>query len=212
MAECFKRRFFGLKSILIIFLLAIVSTPAFAQENDLIRDMEMAKKADRDRDIEFAYRETEAGNYFGADSLYRNIFTKITQIPSNLCFYFGKNSYYIDQYYQSIDWLTKYMELKGTEGVHYEEAKKLMELNKEALKVQRSSNIVKANEILSLDYTIDCGPLGKIICPVCQGETVIIKKTGFGDKYETCTYCDKNGQMTCENYNKLIRGELKQEQ
>lgn len=188
------------------------SPVVLAQENDLLRDIEMSKKAEWDRYLESVFRETRQGNYEAADIKYREIFANISKVSSDLCFYFGKNSYFIDKYYQSIDWLNKYIELKGTGGKYFNEAKQLIELNKTALKAQKTQDAVAAKEILSQDYTIDCGPSGKIKCPVCEGETVIIKKSFFGDQYTTCNFCNKNGVLTCDEYNKLLRGELKNNQ
>ena len=209
MAEIIKRSICRLKKkLIILFILTFHAPLLFAQANELIRDMMMSKKAEMDRKLEVAYSQTEAGNYQIADDLYRDLLTTIKPIPSEMCFYFGKNSYYLNEHYQSIDWLSKYIELKGTAGNHFEEAKKLIELNKEDLKAQKATEGSNPNDVLSQDYTIDCGPSGKLICPVCEGETVIITKSPLGDKYETCNFCDKNGHMTCENFNRLLRGEL----
>lgn len=197
-----------MKKIIIILFVAW-SPMLLAQDNDLLRDLNMSKKAEWDRYLESAFKETREGNYKTADIKYREIFASIKNVSSDLCFYFGKNSFYLDEYYQSLDWLNKYIELKGTGGKHFEEAKQLIKWNKEALKIKRSMDAVKAKEILSKEYTIDCGPSGMITCPVCEGETVIIKKSAFGNEYKTCPFCNKDGLLTCEEYNKLLRGELK---
>ena len=63
-------------------------------------------------------------------------------------------------------------------------------------------------EILSSDYDIDCGPSGKVVCPICKGRTVIIKRGALGTTYQECPYSDSRGYLTCEQYNKLLRGEL----
>ena len=67
----------------------------------------------------------------------------------------------------------------------------------------------KAGEVLSASYDIDCGPSGKVTCPVCKGDHVQIKKGAFGAEYHTCPYCNEHGLLTCEQYNLLLRGELK---
>jgi hypothetical protein len=196
------------KKLFILPFLISLQVICLAQDNDLMRDIMMSKKAERDRQIEQAYEETMAGNYAIADELYRQILTTKQPIPSNLCFYFGKNSYHLAKYHQSIDWLNKYIELKGTEGAFFEETKKLLALNKKILQQERNIARQQTEEILSKSYDIDCGPSGKVTCPVCKGETVIIQDTHFGKNYKTCTYCDKDGNMSCEEYNRLLKGEL----
>lgn len=197
-----------MKQLFILSFLILLQVTCLAQDNDLMRDIMMSKKAERDRQIEQAYEETLAGNYSVADELYRQILNTGQAIPSNLCFYFGKNSYHLDKHHQSIDWLNKYIELKGTEGIFFEETKELLALNKKILQKERNVARQKTEEILSNSYDIDCGPSGKVKCPVCEGETVIIQKTHFGKSYKTCTYCDKDGNMDCEEYNQLLKGEF----
>ena len=76
---------------------------------------------------------------------------------------------------------------------------------------QKTDASGKTRDLLSRNYDIDCGPTGKVTCPVCQGNHVIVKKGPFGDSYKTCTYCNEHGILTCEQYNKLLRGELQKQ-
>ena len=87
----------------------------------------------------------------------------------------------------------------------------LKKAEQELLK-EREKKSTEATVILSKNYDIDCGPTGKVTCPVCSGSTVVIKKTYLGDSYKTCTFCKKLGYLTCEDYNKMLRGELKANQ
>jgi hypothetical protein len=73
----------------------------------------------------------------------------------------------------------------------------------------KSDEAKQANEILSRNFDIDCGPTGKVVCPICDGSTVVVKKNYLGNTYKTCSYCNKLGYLTCVDYNKLLRGELK---
>jgi ssDNA-binding Zn-finger/Zn-ribbon topoisomerase 1 len=77
---------------------------------------------------------------------------------------------------------------------------------------ERANDAKKAEELFSKNYEIDCGPSGKVSCPVCKGDHVIIKKGPFGDEYKTCPYCNQHGILSCEEYNKLLRGELEKRQ
>ncbi|HRI78765.1 MAG TPA: hypothetical protein PLR06_04445, partial [Cyclobacteriaceae bacterium] len=121
----------------------------------------------------------------------------------------GKHSYHLKKYKQSIDWLTKYIQLKGTAGQFSVETAEILKLAENDLLAERNAASQKASEVLAQDYTIDCGPSGKVTCPVCNGSTVIIKKDYLGETYKTCLFCNHLGYLNCEDYNKLIRGQLK---
>jgi hypothetical protein len=149
------------------------------------------------------------GNYLQADVKFRYVLENIKSVPSDLTFFFGKNSYYIEQYKQSIDWLTKYIQLKGTNGQYSKEAASLLKNAETEYLKEKTKEIQSAGEVLSSNYDIDCGPSGKVICPVCKGDHVQVKKGAFGAEYHTCPYCNEHGILTCEQYNLLLRGELK---
>jgi hypothetical protein len=112
------------------------------------------------------------------------------------------------QFKQSIDWLNKYIQLKGTTGQYYEEATEWLKKAESEYIKEKSGAAGKTQQILSNNYDIDCGPTGKVTCPVCQGNHVIIKKGPFGDSFKTCPYCNEHGILSCDQYNKLLRGEL----
>lgn len=151
----------------------------------------------------------EVGEHEQADEKFRYVLNNIKKVPSDLTFYFGKNSYLLGLYKQSVDWLSKYIQLKGANAQFSEEAVTwLSKAEKELLK-QRTENAKQAEEILSRNYDIDCGPTGKVYCPVCKGAHVVIKQGPFGNEYKTCPYCNDHGLLTCEEYNLLLRGELK---
>lgn len=150
----------------------------------------------------------EMGEYKLADEKFRYVLNNVKGVPSDLVFYFGKNSFYMKEYKQSVDWLTKYLQLKGTNGQYSLEAADLLEEAQAGLLLEKMNSSEQKNRILSRNYEIDCGPSGKITCPVCKGTHVIIKKGAFGDEYKTCSYCDSHGILTCEEYNQLLRGEL----
>jgi len=163
-----------------------------------------------------ALRELDSGVYFmdnemydRADEKFKYVLANIKSVPSDLTFYFGKNSYYLNKHKQSIDWLNKYIQLKGTSAQFSQEAIQLKKKAEEALLKDKLQDTKKAEQVLSVNYDIDCGPSGKVTCPVCKGEHVIIKKGAFGNEYKTCPYCNEHGVLTCDEYNQLLRGELK---
>lgn len=202
----------------LIFILFIVFPfVALSQqgEREKIQQMELDRNAQKQREIRLqldsAIMLIETEDYLAADEKLNYVLKNIRSVPSDLAYYFGENSYHIGKYKQSIDWLNKYIQLKGTTGQHSQEAVQwLKRAEVERLK-EKQTLTLQTQEVLSRDYDIDCGPTGKVTCPVCNGSTVIIKKTYLGETYKTCGYCGNQGFLNCEDYNKLVRGELKPE-
>jgi hypothetical protein len=199
-----------------IMLVVIVTTfPTQAQDEqtlEYLRQEEQRKKAAVMRQLDSGVYYMDNGEYTLADAKFKYVLENVKSVPSELTFYFGKNSFHLNRYRQSIDWLNKYIQLKGTSGQHYTEATEWLEKAQSKLVKEKVKEGQKAEEVLSTSYDIDCGPAGKVSCPVCKGTHVIIKKGPFGDEYKTCPYCNDHGILTCEEYNKLLRGELKKKQ
>jgi hypothetical protein len=151
----------------------------------------------------------ETGKHETADAKFLYVLNHIRSVPSDLTFYFGKNSFLLGKYKQSIDWLNKYIQLKGTTGQFSNEAALLLKQSEAELLKEKKIEVKKAEEVLSESYEIDCGPTGRVTCPVCKGNHVIIKKGAFSDEYKTCPYCNEHGVLTCDEYNKLLKGQLK---
>lgn len=151
----------------------------------------------------------EQGDYEAAEVKFKEVLKIAKVVPTDLTFYFGKNSFHLGRYQQSIDWLTKYIELKGTKGQFYQECTEYLKNANEAFGIVREEEREEAKRILTTSYDIDCGPSGKVVCPVCMGKGVIIERGAFGNSYRTCPYSDDHGHLTCEEYNQLLRGELK---
>lgn len=184
-------------------------------ERDKIQQMELDRNAQKQRAIRMqldtAIMLMEKEEYLAADEKLNYVLKNIKSVPSDLAYYFGENSFHIGKFKQSIDWLNKYIQLKGTTGQHSQEAVQwLKRAEAERLK-EKQTQTLQTQEVLSRDYDIDCGSTGKVTCPVCNGSTVTIKKTYLGETYKTCQYCHKQGYLICEDYNKLLRGELKPE-
>jgi hypothetical protein len=205
------------KGLLIIGFMLIFHMTAMGQisQEEKIREQQMAAEAARNtmisRMIDEGVDQMNRQEYEAANNTFRDVLDKARVVPTDLTFYFGKNSFYLGKYQQSIDWLTKYMELKGTQGQYYEECLSFLEKSKEAFRLVRKEEQESAKVILSSNYEIDCGPSGKVVCPICKGRTVIIRKGPLGNTYQECPYSDSRGNLTCEQYNKLLRGELVQE-
>lgn len=197
--------------ILVIITCGLHAHESFSQHErmqDILRQQEQRKHAEILRELDSGVYFMDHSLYERADEKFRYVLQNIRSVPSDLTFFFGKNSFFLTEYKQSIDWLNKYIQLKGTTGQFYDEATQwLTKAESEYLK-QKTEASANTGEILSSNYDIDCGPTGKVTCPVCQGNHVIVKKGPFGDSFKTCPYCNDHGLLTCEQYNKLLRGEL----
>lgn len=161
------------------------------------------------REYDSAVLLLEAGKYVEADEKFRFALANLRSIPSDLTFHFGKNSFFLSKYQQSIDWLNKYIQLKGTNGQFSSEAMELKRQAEQEFLKEKTEQTKEVQQVFSTSYDLDCGPTGKVVCPVCRGDHVIIKKGMFSNEYRTCPYCDEHGILTCEEYNQLLRGELK---
>ena len=98
--------------IIYFIILITVSSETFSQENEveLIENLILKK------------------TYFEADSLLKQIILNQESVSSEITFLFGKNSYFLKKYEQSINWLNKYLELKGEKGKYSDESIKFLEL------------------------------------------------------------------------------------
>ena len=194
-----------------VLLFTLITSAAFAQKltPEELRQQEQQKKAMLYQLLDSGVYYMNHGKYDVADKKFIYVLNNIRSVPSDLTFYFGKNSFLQGKYKQSIDWLDKYMQLKGTTGSFSEEAVDMLRKSKSELVKIKAEELKKTETVMSNKYEIDCGPSGIVSCPVCKGAHVIIKKGPFGDEYKICPYCSEHGTLTCEEYNKLLHGELK---
>jgi hypothetical protein len=158
--------------------------------------------------MDSAIQLSDAGQYAEADVKFLYVLKHIRSVPSDLTYHFGKNSFYLGKYRQSIDWLNKYIQLKGTKGEYSNEAMGWLSKAETELLKQKEKEAKHAAEVLSGDYYIDCGPTGKVVCPTCKGTAVVVRKNYFGEVYKACPSCNKLGYLTCDDYNKLLKGKL----
>lgn len=166
-----------------------------------------------EQEIEEAVSLMNQGAFQEADAAFRAVLTSVETVPADLCFYFGKNSYHLKKYRQSIDWLTKYIELKGSYGTYYDQATEYVELARADFKAASAQTAGKPRKEPAKDSkksaTINCDKHPYVTCPVCEGEGVIIQRGALGASiYKTCPYSDEYGRMTCEDYLLYVKGQL----
>jgi ssDNA-binding Zn-finger/Zn-ribbon topoisomerase 1 len=196
---------------LLLLLTALALQTSFAQSkvDEYLMQQEQLKKTMLLRELDSGVYFMDNSDYVTADAKFQYVLDHIKSVPSDLTFFFGKNSFFLGKYKQSIDWLNKYIQLKGTNGQYSQEAVQWQKRAETEYLKQKTQDPKVVGNILSKNYDIDCGPGAKVTCPVCKGEHVVVKKAAFGNTYKTCPYCDEHGWLTCAEYNQLLRGQLK---
>src|SRR5687767_865946 len=100
-------------------------TLSFSQDQrtlEYLQQEEQRKRTAVTRELDSGVYYMDHAQYNLADEKFRYVLQNVKGVPSDLTFYFGKNSYYLNKFKQSIDWLNKYIQLKGTSGQYYQEA------------------------------------------------------------------------------------------
>jgi len=152
----------------------------------------------------------EAGNYIEADRKFKRALRNLEVLPAEISFYFGKNSYFLDQHKQAINWLNKYIELKGTKGRFFEESVEYLNRAEMAYKLETEQNSNNVISELTKSNDFDCKGHTHFKCPICLGEGVLLKPGKMNNVvYQTCPYCIGGGYITCDEYKMYLRGELK---
>nr|MCU0356541.1 hypothetical protein [Cyclobacteriaceae bacterium] len=86
------------------------------------RDQELMKRSELLRVMDSAVVFMNEGKYELADQRFLYVLNNIHGVPSDLTFYFGKNSYFLGRFKQSVDWINKYIQMKGTTAQYSAEA------------------------------------------------------------------------------------------
>lgn len=186
-----------MRRVLSICFLAI----AFCGSSQIIRDSELRRRMDKGAEL------MAIGKYDSAQILFQSVLQNMEKLPSEMAYLFGRNSYHVGKFKQSINWLNKYIQLKGTKGRYYEPAIQFLQFAEdEYLRIQRQAAKQFEVDLSSAEY--DCGGLEKMLCPVCHGSGVVIQAGLFNEVYKTCPYSEGEGYLSCEEYNLFMRGSL----
>jgi hypothetical protein len=193
-----------------LFVISLINVSHAQQTkvDEYLLQQEQLRKTALLRELDSGVYYMDLGAHAKADQKFQYVLDNVKSVPSDLTFFFGKNSFFLERYKQSIDWLNKYIQLKGTNGQYSQEAVQWLKKSEAEFVKEKTTASAKVNEVLSVNYDIDCGPSGKVTCPVCKGDHVVVKKGAFGPAYNTCPYCNEHGLLTCTEYNQLLRGQL----
>lgn len=182
-------------------LFAILVFSALLSHGQYVRESELIGKMEKGAEL------MAMGYYDSAQVIFQFVLQNMEKLPSEMAYFFGRNSYHLNKYKQSINWLNKYIQLKGTKGRYYEPAIQYLQFAEDAyLKIQRKQARQFQSDLDSAEY--DCGGLSKMLCPVCHGSGVVIQNGLFDEVYKTCPYSLGEGYLTCEEYNLFMRGGL----
>lgn len=174
------------------------SSHAFGQ---IVRESEILRRMDQGEGL------MNAGNYEAAQIDFLFVLENKEKLPSEMAYFFGRNSFHLSKYKQSINWLNKYIQLKGTKGRYYESAIRYLQLSEdEYIKIKRGEVRRLEDDLENSNY--DCGGLEKMLCPVCHGSGVVISAGTFNQVYKTCPYSAGEGYLSCKEFNLFMRGEL----
>ena len=182
----------------LFFCVVLISASSFGQ---IVRESELLRRMDKGAEF------MATGKYDSAELLFQTVLQNMEKLPSEMAYLFGRNSYHLGKYKQSINWLNKYIQLKGTKGRYYEPAIQFLQYAEdEYLRIQRKAAKQVSIDLDNAEY--DCGGLEKMLCPVCHGSGVVIQAGLFDQVYKTCPYSLGEGYLSCEEYNLFMRGEL----
>jgi len=150
--------------------------------------------------FEIGKQQVQKGEYEDATNTFLSLLTPKKLMPDELAFYFGKSLYHKGNNKRvSIDFLKKYLSLRGDTAKHYDETiamlKAMGEYKEDKAKDTRTTAQKQLDKCRENSYTV---------CPICHGKNTLTSPTAFGSSFRECNYCDKRGLMPCENYSKYI--------
>ena len=158
--------------------------------------------------------QLESGILYMENSQFEKAIETFTEImkpgvvlPNEVCYFMGYSLFQSGRKNYSVRFLDKYLELTDTSGVYFTETIDLL------LQMGLENPYAAPEEIDSLKPFISvqddpCQGKTDVLCPICNGTGVIIKKSKYGTVYKTCLYSDEHGLMDCKRYRSYLEGEL----
>jgi DnaJ-class molecular chaperone len=160
--------------------------------------------------MDVAQKQMTAGDYQAANKTFRKILALKTVLPHDLSYLFAETLFMVGQYENSNNFLERYFKLTGKAGNYTNQAEELELLLEIKLKEIRECQYCDIHgyrlkicsrchgEKYVYEKCYYCNGHGKLICHVCLGEGVLIKKNDFSiDEYETCYNCEGTGIEIC---------------
>jgi len=152
--------------------------------------------------FEIAKSQVKEGKYQAANQTFLELLSPKKLMPDDLSYYFGKSLYHSGGYNRiSIDFLNKYLELKGDSSEYYQETIAMLKAMGQKFEepIDTSDTRTTVQKELS-----KCKKNSSVVCPICSGSNVLSSNGAFGTSFRECNYCDDRGLMPCENYHKYV--------
>lgn len=193
-------------SILRVFLIGVIflffASPVFAQVKPNL--------GGSTRLMNSALAEMEKGDYEKANAYFRQIIENNLSIPPEMPYFFAETLFQLGQYDNSLNFLTKYLEINGYKGDNYEAAKTLetkLKANMAAIyncklcdnRGYRYLNCPTCEGERQIEQAcMYCKTRGMVGCTKCRGSGLVTKKNVFNIvEYYECEKCSGDGKHTC---------------
>lgn len=193
-------------SILRVFFIGVIflffASPVFAQVKPNL--------GGSTRLMNSALAEMEKGDYEKANAYFRQIIENNLSIPPEMPYFFAETLFQLGQYDNSLNFLTKYLEINGFKGDNYEAAKDLEAKLKTSMaeiyncklcdnRGYRYLNCPTCEGERQIEQAcMYCKTRGMVGCTKCRGSGLVTKKNVFNIvEYYECEKCSGDGKHTC---------------
>src|SRR6187549_1521228 len=103
-----------LKNAIAILAFLIITVQGHAQDKTKAEEYalqaEQTRRAMLMRELDSGVYLMDNNDYAAAEVKFKYVLQNIKSVPSDLTYYFGKTSFHLGKYKQSIDWLNKYIQ------------------------------------------------------------------------------------------------------
>lgn len=157
-----------------------------------------------------ALAEMEKGDYQKANTFFRQIIESNQPIPPEMPYFFAETLFQLEQYDNSQNFLSRYLQINGFRGENYQKAKDLEERLKEPLKAIQACDLCdRRGYRYALCTTCEgekkisqpcnyCRGRGAVGCNRCFGKGLVTRRNIFNIvEYHECGQCSGQGKHTC---------------
>ncbi|MEQ9412950.1 MAG: hypothetical protein RIF39_03930, partial [Cyclobacteriaceae bacterium] len=134
-----------------LFILTFQLVASAQTQEQKIQEFEMQRQASEklafNQLLDSAIQLSQSGEYLLADTQFRQLLRTAKSVPSDLVYYFGENSFHLNNFKQSVDWLNKYIQLKGTTGQYSAQAIERLKSAEEGLMKERLVESRQAGQV-----------------------------------------------------------------
>jgi len=183
--------------IVVVFLL-LVASQAYSKNYEVLKSTDSL--------FQLAKHHVVAKEYESANNIFLEIFSTKVLLPDDVSFYFGKSLYHVGSYNKiAIDFLKKYLQLKGDSAEFKVESEKMLENMGVIIRVKKLNKNKEDTVLKEVKKSSETCQVGEfVLCPICEGTNLISKQAAFGSSFQECEYCNESGNMPCENNEKYL--------